>query len=474
MADLPRRTFLASTAALTACAADGALRARDRRPTGESPPTPTSEPTPTGTPTGTPTATTAPAGPGPEPAEPWDPPGDFDGLTFGRGLQTGDVTPTAALVSVRQHEEDTLTLVLARGVEGGWEEVQWLEDLVPDAGALQLELTGLVPDTTYSVVAYAADGVRRGWPSRFRTALPPGASRIVRFGATSCLGSPGAPWRSLSRVAEQKLDFFLLLGDTIYADEGIVPAGDWEGHWDDALLVGGLRELTASTSVVATWDDHEVDNDWTWEEAGDDALTALDAFLRALPLRRGTVGSGLWRKLSWGDAVDLFVLDCRGERIDGDYVSPEQMQWLKDGLLASTARFKIVLNSVPITDMDDVYLGLGDDDRWDGYPAQRTEILDWITDHAIPGVLWVAGDFHWGAIASIGRPGEAYDGLTEVFCGPAGSLVNPLANLAGPDHYPVVVRDWNAVTFEADPDAGTIRVVFEGDQGPLTERTLVL
>jgi alkaline phosphatase D len=318
--------------------------------------------------------------------------------------------------------------------------------------------------------------VRRGAPARFRTALYPGATRIVRFGATSCLGSPGAPWPSMTRVAGLKLDFFLLLGDTIYADEGLLPAGDWDGAWDDALLTDGLRDLTGSTSVVATWDDHEVDNDWSWEADGmpADALDALAALRRALPMRPGPGGSGIWRKLSWGAVVDLFVLDCRGERVDGHYISPEQMDWLKDGLATSAARFKVVLNSVPITDMDDVYLGIGDADRWDGYPEQRGEILDWITDQAIGGVLWVAGDFHWGAVATIGRPGEPHDDLTEVFCGPAGSFQNPLAALARPDHYPVVVRDWNSVTFTADPDEGTITVAFEGDTGRLAERTIAL
>ena len=44
------------------------------------------------------------------------------------------------------------------------------------------------------------------------------------------------------------------------------------------------------------------------------------------------------------------------------------------GLQASTARFKIICNSVPICDMDDVYFGIAADDRWDGHQAQRSEI----------------------------------------------------------------------------------------------------
>jgi alkaline phosphatase D len=397
-----------------------------------------------------------------------------DLAAFPCGVQTGDALPTAVLVSVRT-EETALVLLLARGVEGGWVDAQRLDGLEVVDGVLQLELVDLAPDTTWSVVFTTPDGVRRSAPSRFRTAIPEGWSRVVRFGATSCLGSLGAPWRSLSRLAAEKLDLFVLLGDTIYADEGLRPAGRWDERWADALATEGLRAITASTSVVATWDDHEVDNDWSWEQPGmpGDALDALAAFRRSLPLREGPGGSRLWRSLRWGDVLELFVLDCRGERIDGDYVSREQLDWLKAGLSASVARFKLVLNSVPITDMDAVYLGLGDEDRWDGYPAQRTEILEHVADEGLTGVLWLGGDFHWGAVASIGRPGRDHDDQVEVFCGPAGSPINPVALVTpeAPQFDPVVTR-WNSVVFEADPVAGTVRVRFEGDTGLLAERTL--
>jgi alkaline phosphatase D len=391
-------------------------------------------------------------------------------------MQTGDVTDTAALVSLRT-SEPVLELVVVRGTEDGWEEVGRFAGLLPEDGVLQTELVDLVPDTTYMLAAYAEDGVRRTPEARLRTALYPGVDRVVRFGATSCLGG-NEPWPTLSHLAAEQLDFFVFLGDTIYADAGLAPAGDWDDKWAEALRVEGMLELTASTSVVATWDDHEVDNDWSWDD--DDmpgkAFEALRAFRRSLPQREGPGGSGLWRSLRWGDVVELFVLDCRGERLGGDYVSPEQLQWLQDGLVASPARFKIIVNSVPITDMDDVYFGLGASDRWDGYPEQRTAILDFIEAQPIEGVLWLAGDFHWGALSTIGRPGDPHDGQREVFCGPGGSLINPVAFVVPEgDHYELVVREYNSVLFEADPAAGTIRVVFVGDGGGvIAERTLSL
>ena len=160
------------------------------------------------------------------------------------------------------------------------------------------------------------------------------------------------------------------------------------------------------------------------------------------------------------------MLDCRGERFGGDYISQEQMDWLKDGLLNSSARFKIIANSVPITDMSDVYFGIDAVDRWDGYANQRNEILDHIRDNNIRGVLWIAGDFHFGALAHVGRAGSLHHFQYEVFCGPGGSDLNPVVWLLNPnDHYEQVVKEFNYVAFECDPDAGTIQVAFIADDG---------
>lgn len=435
-----------------------------------SPPTPTPPATIPTTPTTPPTTSGTPSEPGPEPSEAWAPPGTEDLGLFACGVQTGDVLPDKVIASVRQFGEPTVDVVVAVGTETGWTEVARIDGVVADAGVAMVEVSGLLPDHTYAVVAYAPDGVRRSASSRFRTALAAAASRVVRFGATSCLGSYGAPWESLTRVAAQKLDFFVLLGDTIYADEGLAPAGDWEGHWTDALSTAGLRDLTASTSVVATWDDHEVSDGFP-EEYADEGTAA---FYRAMPVRLGPDG-GLYRKVQWGSVADVFVLDCRSLRSGTSYLGEAQTAWLMGELAASTARFKVIANSVPITDMDDVLFGVANSDGWSEYPEARAEILDFIADNAISGVLWITGDVHWGAICTVDLPGGPHDDVIEVLCGPAGSLINPVHRAAtDPDHYELVIGDWNSVVFELDPVAGTVRVVYEGDTATLGERRTTL
>ncbi len=409
---------------------------------------------------------------GTEPADPWEPPETLDETAFAWGVQTGDAHAESVLVCCKTTEA-LVTLRVVRGTASDWVDPVEFVDLPVTDGIVQLELRDLEPDTTYALVWVTSDG-RRSRSARTRTALAAGASRTLRFGATSCLGG-NEPWPMLSRASEDRLDFFALLGDTIYADDGWNGL-NWEADWRSAMSQAGMVNLCCSTSLVATWDDHEVDNNWSWSDLGDAPYEALEAFRRAIPMREGPGGLGLWRKLSWGQAADVFVLDCRGERLDGSYVSPEQLDWLIEGLQTSTAAFKIVLNSVPITNMSDVYGPIEADDRWDGYPAQRSAVLGAIVAAEVTGVLWLAGDFHWGAIATIGQPGSPYDHLWEVFCGPGGSFINPLAWLIRPDdHYVAVIREWNYTRFTLHPDTLEVDVEFVNNAGRVFEsRTLDL
>jgi hypothetical protein len=152
------------------------------------------------------------------------------------------------------------------------------------------------------------------------------------------------------------------------------------------------------------------------------------------------------------------------------------MAWLKDGLSTSTARFKLILNSVPITDMTAMVGSLGANDRWNGYPAQRSELLDHIIDQGVTGVLFLTGDVHFGQIGMVDPVGGPAEHLWEVYCGPAGSFINPAAELfIGDPQYPVLVSTWNWVRLTLDPGLGTIRVNHMGDAGEtLSDMTLSL
>ena len=158
----------------------------------------------------------------PEP-EPWEPGGTLDGDRFPFGVQVGDATSSTAVVHLRTFSAP-VEMVLAEARGDAWVEIDRREGLTPQARfeqadpagmAVVVSLSALSADTAYSVVFF--DGSARSVVARFRTALAAEGLRRVVFGTTSCLGG-NRPWPSLLHAADEKLDFFGFLGDTIYAD----------------------------------------------------------------------------------------------------------------------------------------------------------------------------------------------------------------------------------------------------------------
>ena len=398
-----------------------------------------------------------------EPYDLWVPDGDIDLDRFPSGLQVGDAGSDSAVLSLFSTSE-AVEVRLARAQADDWVDTGESIELTLRDNRAQTMLEGLEPDTAYCVVAI--DGEHRSTVSRFRTALDPDGWRVLTIGATSCLYS-NQPWRNMSQVAAHRPDMFLFLGDTVYADNAHT-LDEYRRHWRRALTTQGMLDVNQHTSIIATWDDHEVVNDFEGRNAPPDRVaTALEAFREAMPQRTGPDGRSMWRKLSWGATADVFVLDSRGERDgDGEYLSRPQMDWLKEALSASTARFKIVMNSVPITDYSAVFGVFLERDRWSGYPDQRAEILGHIELEAIEGVLWVTGDFHCCSAARIGRAGELADGHWEVMVGPGGSMLNFAASLMQPsEQFPVIFAEWTSSLITLDPGIGIATVEWVGDEG---------
>ncbi len=407
---------------------------------------------------------------GPEPDELWAPPGTEDPALFPLGVQSGDPTTDAVIVWTRYLGPDALTLELASGTEA-WAAVDSIAVTADLRGVVKFDLTGLEVDTAYAFAFVDAAGAR-SLSGRFRTAA--NTARRLVFGASSCTDNAEAPFPCLSYALPERLDFFLLLGDTVYCD-GSQNGEQYSGCWSANYRTQGYLDLRRSTSTVMTWDDHEVENVnvGEWDVPADIMEAAAQEFWRYNTVRRDPANpTRLWRKLSFGPGLDLFVLDCRSER-DRDarqYISPEQMDWFKAELSASDATFKVVLNSVPIAGITNQEASNGAyasfaDDRWEGYPEQRSEILDHIVDEGITGVTWVSGDLHFPAIMDLEVEGP-YAGMVDILAGPAGNGPVGLTALfedAPPFHWWANEMNW--VRFDLDPSLGTLEVAFISEQG---------
>jgi len=225
----------------------------------------------------------------------------------------------------------------------------------------------------------------------------------------------------------------------------------------------GFQALSSSTSFIASL--HK-------DEFGSNATIPLaySAFRTAYGIQESQNITSFYRKLSWGTAVDVFVMDLKTEVTSTQLISTTQMDWITNGLQDSTATFKVIVSSSPISDLSS--LPITPPDGWDMYPEQRDQILEFIDNNNIGGVIWISG----GIGFSILRTGHettksnSTSNQFEVVVGPTGSKVNPniqltsLLGLAG-SNFNAIIDTWTYTLFDADPVAGTITISFNDDYG---------
>jgi alkaline phosphatase D len=278
-------------------------------------------------------------------------------------------------------------------------------------------LDGLIPDRDYVYRAVLETTGERGPVGRFRTA-PDGGGEFT-FGFSADLEAGHQPFTLLDSVTRRRPGFFVLLGDTVYAD---VPRDRFTptvAHYRDKHRENRedphLARLLAATSARAMWDDHEVHNDFngTSPYIGE----GRQAFREYWPVRGdGDDATVLYRRFAWGPGADFFVLDCRQYR--SPQTDPEgpaktmlgarQKAWLKDGLRSSQAPFKFVLSTVPLH-------GPWGPDRWAGYATERDELLALVRTERLTGVIVLSADVHAAVDVDLGT------GVREFIAGPIGA-----------------------------------------------------
>ena len=401
---------------------------------------------------------------------------------FPQGIASGDVLPTAAILWARYAGDAALEVAVWETHADG-ERLHDRARVDPaDGGFAHYDVQGLTPGAWYRYAFLTDDDgdLARSDFGTFRAAIADDALEAVVFGAGSCTRN-GGRFPALLRVGDaQPLDLYLLLGDTTYAD-GARTREQYRGKWAENLETAAYQRLRSRTSVTATWDDHEVDNNWDPEEIGADHLTAArEAFFEHLPTRRDPLAPDrIWRSFRWGRTAEFFVLDCRGERLpstrdddDAQYISPAQMDWLQTGLRESDAAFKIIVNSVPMGDFPTFGI---DDDRWSGYAAQREALLVFLDVEAIPGVFVISGDFHLASMGRLTADGPGSD-VPEFLVGPGEQFPNPLALLLpGAPNIDWSIAVNNHATFALDPMTSEVDVVYYDSAGRvLVERTWAL
>ncbi len=283
-------------------------------------------------------------------------------------------------------------------------------------------------------------------------------------------------------------DFFIHSGDNIYADgpikaevmitegplKGMVwknlvtpekskvaeTLGEFRGNYRYNMMDPNVRRFNSEVSQIWQWDDHEVMNNYSpskdisadsrYTEKSVPLLTARarKAFMEYAPMRwyKQTEEQRIYRKISQGPLLDVFVIDMRTYRggnsfnrqesltVDSQYLGAEQLEWLKRELKASKAVWKIIAADMPI--------GLQVEDGLDrqGRPAfeavangdgavlgreiEIAQLLSFIKKQKIRNTVWITADTHYTA-AHYYNPKSAvfkdFDPFWEFMSGPLSS-----------------------------------------------------
>ena len=383
------------------------------------------------------------------------------------GLQSGDVDATSGMIWARSDRPARLHVEVAT-TESFKDAVRLAPiNALPETDfAAKRLLVDLPPDqSVFYRVSFAdlADVNVLSEPvvGQFRTA--PASRRAVRFvwsGDTAGQGWGINPddggMKTYATMAKHNPDFFIHSGDTVYCDgpikaeteitggggvwKNLVSDGvekvaetldEYRGRWKYNMHDANLKAFNAAVPTFFQWDDHEVLNNWSaskdlsqderYKEKSIGVLSARAsrAFHEMTPIRYIPEEPGrVYRKISYGPLLDIFVLDLRSYRgPNGPAMETEmtpqsrilgeaQTRWFKRELIASKATWKVIACDMPlgviVWDNGKDKKGAeavanGDQGKPLGRELEIADLLKFIKVSEIGNIVWLTADIHYTA-----------------------------------------------------------------------------
>ena len=311
------------------------------------------------------------------------------------------------------------------------------------AHSVHVEVSGLKANTVYFYRFKTGNELS---PVGKTKTLPAAGDSIasMTFAFASCQQYEHGYYTAYKHMAKEDLDLVFHVGDYIYeygTNEYLSATGNVRAHKGDEIITledyrtrhaqyrsdEHLRAAHAAFPWVVTWDDHEVENnyanvipekDQSVEEFIKRRAAAYQAYYEHMPLRRTSLphdgGMQLYRDFTYGDLANFYVLDTRQYRDDqanGDgtkvhtpesldpkrtLLGAEQEQWLFNNLGNSKSQWNVLAQQIffaqrksgnstaPKFSMD----------SWDGYPAQRQRVTDFVAGKNLNNIIVITGDVH--------------------------------------------------------------------------------
>jgi alkaline phosphatase D len=342
----------------------------------------------------------------------------------------GGLPPAAVAVEWEVAADERFREIVRRGTSHATPE--W-------AHSVHVEAAGLGPERDYWYRFRA--GGQQSPVGRTRTSAPRG-TLPARFSLAlaSCQHYEQGHYAAYRAVATDAPDLVVHVGDYIYEGRGqqnrvrshdaaeCHTLEDYRQRYAIYKSDPSLQSAHAASPWMLVSDDHEVANDYAGDASPQDdphewflarRAAAYRAYYEHQPMPRRLVPLAGAQRLhtvrSFGDLVSLHMLDGRQHRSrqacrPAPLVEPcaelvraertmlgiEQERWLTSALAASRARWNLLGQQTLFTHFDQS--GPGPlaywADSWNGYPAARARLVDFLADRKIANPVVLTGDIH--------------------------------------------------------------------------------
>lgn len=358
---------------------------------------------------------------------------------FYHGVASGDPLQDRVILWTRVTPDDSLASV----------SVSWEISTAPDFSTVNKKdslTTSMAKDFTVKV---DVDGLSPGTKYYYRFTALGKTSEIgeaktlslnpdsLKLAVVSCANWEWGFFNAYEKIAQRAdIDVVVHLGDFIYEygtgkygdttigrvnipKHEIITLRDYRQRYSQYRLDKGLHDMSLKHPMIAIWDDHEIANNSYISGAQNHQpnegnyenrkTAARQAYYEWIPIRES---GNHYRTFSMGKLADLIMLDERlaGREKPVDSVSDpswqkdsrtmlgkEQLDWFEKELENSKAIWKIIGNQVIFSDMNTkaLYSQMPTNfDSWDGYPAEKKKLKNFILQNKIRDVVFITGDAH--------------------------------------------------------------------------------
>tara|TARA_R110002096_G_scaffold23743_2_gene75443 strand:+ start:2023 stop:3300 length:1278 start_codon:yes stop_codon:yes gene_type:complete len=289
-------------------------------------------------------------------------------------------------------------------------------------------------DYRYRIETVQGEQVCGGDAFVLRTARDKNADGNTRIMFGSCCYEDAGTGDTWKRVAIEKPDTVVLLGDTPYINNTQIQ--QQRLRYAEFAAFAPMADLLRTTSWYGTWDDHDFgDNDTDGRMRG--KANSRQAFLEyhANP-SYGDGQNGIYTKFRRGP-IEVFVLDTRTFaatepspflRHHASLLGSKQWKWLLQGLEESTATVKVLACGMIWNEATRP----NKQDHWGSYPHERSALFKEIGRNQITGVVLVGGDIHRSRVIRHATKESAGYDIVELISSPMHHSIIKAANAPHP------------------------------------------